>query len=155
MGPTQLMIFRFPSTSELRGQMLGAFERVEAGGTLRIVDARMVARYPDSGELAAISVTAQGSSGMIGRLIGFRLDQSERGRMTERALEGPHGDELRELAARLGEDGMIIAVLVEHAWATNLEDAVRRTSGEELASELVEGASLTELWPRVLAATAT
>ena len=36
------------------------------------------------------------------------------------------------------------AVLVEHVWATALEDAVARTGGTPVASEFVDATALTE-----------
>jgi hypothetical protein len=41
--------------------------------------------------------------------------------------------------------------LVEHVWATALEDAVSRTGGSRLASEFVDAETLSELAPDLLA----
>jgi hypothetical protein len=44
----------------------------------------------------------------------------------------------------------MLALLVQHAWAEALEDAVSRTGGTPLASEFVEATTLAELGPFVV-----
>ena len=46
----------------------------------------------------------------------------------------------------------MLALLLDHAWANTLEDAVSRTSGTPLHSEFVEATTLAELAPAVVAA---
>jgi hypothetical protein len=46
----------------------------------------------------------------------------------------------------------VAAVLVEHTWARTLEDAVSASAGTRVSSEFVNGASLAELAPLLLAA---
>ena len=46
----------------------------------------------------------------------------------------------------------MLALLLEHAWANTLEDAVSRTSGTPLHSEFVDATTLAELAPAVVAA---
>jgi hypothetical protein len=50
-GPTQFLAFRFGSDSRFEGQLVGAPERIESGGTVRVLDGLFVAREPQSGEL--------------------------------------------------------------------------------------------------------
>jgi hypothetical protein len=44
----------------------------------------------------------------------------------------------------------MLALLVQHAWAETLEDAVSRTGGMPLASEFVEATTLADLGPAVV-----
>jgi hypothetical protein len=146
----QLLAFRFGSDSKFEGQLVGALERVESGGAMRVRDALFVAREPDTGELTAISISG-GSSGIISQLLSFRLDPAGRQAATERALAGHTGEAVQALAATLEPGNAFAAVLVEHAWADALEEAVARLGGTEAATEFVDASRLSDVTPRLLA----
>jgi hypothetical protein len=145
-APRQLLAYAIPPRSRLEGQLIGALERVESGGTVRILDALFVGRDAESGEVIAVAASADGSSGMIGRLISFRLDAGARATATERALAGPSGELVRTLAEPLEPGASVIAVLVEHAWEQVLADAVARLGGESRANEFVDVARICDAW---------
>ena len=126
-------------------------EAGEGGGALRVLDALFVGRDPETGELVAIDLGA-GADGTLAPLLGFRLDPAERRRATERALGAGAGETLRELGEALEPGAAMAAVLVEHAWARALEDAVSRAGGTPLADKFVDAAGLGELAPDLLAA---
>ena len=98
-------------------------------------------------DLVAIDVHGHGRGGFVGPLLGFRMDPKARHQATDQALESDAGDTVRELAETLEPGGAIAAVLVEHAWAHALDDAVARTGGTELANEFVDAS---ELGPELL-----
>jgi hypothetical protein len=148
----QLLAFRFGSDSKFEGQLVGALERIESGGAMRVRDALFVAREPDSGELTAVSMSASGASGIISKLLGFRLDPGERKTATRRALEGDAAEAVQALAAMIEPGGAFAAVIVEHAWADALGEAVARVGGTEVASEFVGANRLSELTQRLCAA---
>jgi hypothetical protein len=87
---------------------------------------------------------------MTGPLIGFRLDVAERRRITRRAQVGESADMIATLGETLEPGQALAAVLVGHAWARTLEDAVARSGGTELANTFVAAASLTALSPELL-----
>lgn len=153
---TQLLVYGFGADADFEGQLVGALERIESGGALRILDALFVARDAETGELVAIGLEGDGAGGIVAPLLDFRLDAVARRRATERALDTRTGGELGELLRTLGsalEPGAaLVALLVEHRWARALEDAVSRTGGAPLASEFVEATALTDLAPALLAA---
>ena len=62
----QLIAFTFPPGSSFEGQLVGALERIESGGTMRILDALFVGREAGSGELSVASLSADGQAGAIG-----------------------------------------------------------------------------------------
>jgi hypothetical protein len=154
----QLLAFRFEATAQFEGQLVGALERAESGGTLRILDVLFVGRDPDSGDLVAIDAPGKGQGSVVSALLGFRLDPAERGRSTERALRAYARDEepnpLRELGQSLQPGEAIAAVLVEHVWAHAVDDAVERTGGAPLVSSFVDGTEMTELMTELAAAAA-
>jgi hypothetical protein len=139
----QLLAYKFGPESSYEGQLVGALERIESGGALRIVDALFVGRGPDTGEVTAVSLSG-GSAGMIGRLLSFRLDAGERQAATQRALEGPTGEIVRTLGDQLQPGVAIAAVLIEHAWAQALDEAVRRMGGAEAVSESTDAAQIAQ-----------
>jgi hypothetical protein len=141
----QILAFRFGSDSTFEGQLVGALERMESGGTVRVLDGLFVAREPGSGELEAISLTDSAPSRRVSRILGFRLDPAERKTATQRALAGPAGETVRALAAVLTPGTAIAAVLIEHAWAAALTDAVARVGGTEVLSDFVDAGSVAEL----------
>jgi hypothetical protein len=148
----QLLAFKFGSDSKFEGQLVGALERIESGGTMRVLDGLFVTRERESGELTAILLSDGPSSRMTSRLLGFRLDDRERRTATQRALDGAAGDAVRSIGAQLRPGTALAAVLVEHTWADALADAVARVGGTEAVNEFVDASRMTELTPRLMAA---
>jgi hypothetical protein len=149
----ELLLYSFGADAQFEGRLVGALERMESGGALRILEALFVRSDPETGELAAVDLRSRGAGSMVLPLVGFRLDPAERDRATERALDAEGISEmLLELGAELAPGAAIAAVLVEHTWARALEDAVSQTGGSRLSSEFVDAASLGELTQQLLAA---
>lgn len=153
-GSRQLLAYRFGSDSRFEGQLVGALERIESGGSMRVLDALFVARAPATGELTAVSLTADGSAGIIGRLLDFRLSSGGRAATTQQALDGPAGDTVRALGGMLKPGNAVAAVLVEHVWANTLGEAVARIGGTEAVSEMVDAGDLAEISERLRTAAA-
>ena len=154
--PVQLLLYAFSAEGRYEGRLVGALERMESGGALRILEALFVRNDPDTGELAAVDLRSRGAGSMVLPLVGFRLDPAERGRATERALTDEGLSEtLRELGTKLAPGAAIAAVLVEHTWARALADAVSQSGGQPVSRDFVDATSLGELAPLLLAAAAT
>src|SRR5262249_45516937 len=135
----QLLAFSFGGDSRFEGQLVGALERIEIGGTMRVLDGLFVSHEPESGELSAIVLSDVPPSRMTSRLLDFRLGDRERRAATQRALDGPAGDAIHALGVLLGPGRSIAAVLVERAPAGSgadtadaLADAVARLGGAEI-----------------------
>ena len=144
--PAQLIVYAFGPEARFEGLLVGALERLETGGALRILEVLLVQRDPDSGELTAFEGKGDGAAGIAGPLVSFRLDPGERARATRRALDGVAGQALREMGSELEPGGTLAAVFVSHVWADTLADAARRTGGTLLSDEFVDGEALaTEL----------
>ena len=145
----QLLAYRFPPGSRFEGQLVGALERIESGGTMRILDALFVGRDPDSGEVVAVAMSNAGAAGMIGSLLSFRLDDHARQAATAKALEGPAGDVVRSVADSMSPGEAIASVLVEHTWALTLHETVERLGGTQMLSESGEPAEVDNAWDRL------
>lgn len=142
---TQLLLYRFGPDAEFEGRLIGALERIESGGALRILDALFVRIDAETGELEAIAAHGDGAGRIVAPLLDFRLDAARRHRASERALGGDHGTMLRSLAAELKQGEAMAVLLVDHVWARALEDAVARTGGTPVTSEFVDVTGLAEL----------
>jgi len=145
----QLVAYRFEPGAAFEGQLLGALERIESGGTLRIREVLFVGRVPDTGELVAVSAHGRQQGSLVASLLGFRLDPAERARATTRALaafdRGADGNPLHAVGESLAPGGAVAAVLVEHRWADAIEDAVARSGGKKVMDGFVGEAELTAL----------
>jgi exoribonuclease R len=148
-GMRQLLVYGFPPGASFQGQLVGALERLESGGTLRVVDALFVVSDAESGEVAAIDLREHSASAALGRMLSFRLDERERRKATERALEA---DAVRDLAATLEPGAAVAALLVEHVWAGALEDAVARSGGAALLDRRVDAEALADVRADLVAA---
>jgi len=156
MASAQLLLYGFGPDASFEGQLVGALQRIEAGGTVRVIDGLFIRRDPETAELSAIRVGADAARADTTALLGFRLDPAERRRATERTLGGGADaippETARELAMALAPGAALAAILVEHAWADALEDAVARTGGTQLQSSFVEATRLADLAGELLAA---
>jgi hypothetical protein len=150
--PRQLLVYGFDTDARFEGRLVGALERMESGGALRIVEAAFISRDAETGELAALDLRSRGAGSLVAPLIGFRLDPRERSRATERALDADEGEMLGALGAVLAPGAALIAVLVEHTWARALEDAVSQTGGTLLSGGFVEADRLSDLTSVLVAA---
>jgi hypothetical protein len=154
----QLLAYRFEPGAEFQGQLVGALERLESGGTLRIREVLFVGRDPETGGLVAVAAHGRQQGSLVAALLGFRLDPAERGRATERALRaydrGSEPHPLRLMGETLEPGGAVAAVLVEHVWARAVDDAVARTGGAALLSGFVADTELVELSAELAAAAA-
>jgi hypothetical protein len=151
MSSKQLLAYRFGSDSRFEGQLVGALERVESGGQMRVLDALFVAREPETGELTAVTLSG-GSGGIIGQLLDFRLDPHARKTATDRAMAGDSAEAVQALATTLEPGTAFAAVLVEHVWADTLRDAVSRIGGGQTTADFVDASRLTDVTHRLLAA---
>ncbi|HEX6023343.1 MAG TPA: hypothetical protein VFZ00_15210 [Solirubrobacter sp.] len=149
-APRQLLLYRFDGGAAFEGQMLGALERLESGGALRVLETLFVGRDAASGELAAFELRQAGAGGIVAPMVSFRFDPRERSRATQRALDGDAAELVRELAETLEPGEAVAAVLVAHLWAATLDDAVGRMGGAPQANAFVEAATLGELAPQLV-----
>jgi len=145
-GPArQLLVYEFPPGSPYEGQLVGALERIESGGTLRIRDAVFAGRDPETGEPIAVTMSG-GTAGMVSRLIMFRLERRDRAKATREALEGPSGPLITALTEELDPGAAVLAVLIEHAWQDVLDSAIQRAQGTTRSNDFTEHATVADAW---------
>jgi hypothetical protein len=141
-APVQLLTFAFGPDAVFEGQMLGAVERLESGGALRVLEVIFVRRDADDGTLSAFAHRGGTGGGIAGPALEFRLDEDERRRSTERALTGVAGEGVRELGDQLAPGGAVAAIFVQHRWLSDLAEATERTGGVAVSSDFVDAEAL-------------
>jgi hypothetical protein len=130
---TETLVYEFrDAETRFEGALLGALERTESGGTIRVLDVLFVARLAEDAELAALRLKAGGGS-LVTKLSEFRLDAARRRDLTAETLAGPDGAVVEELGATLGTGDAVVAITLEHTWRRALEEAVARSGGRELS----------------------
>jgi hypothetical protein len=139
--PVQLLTFAFGPEAAFEGQLLGAVERLESGGTLRVLQVVFVRRDED-GVVSAFAHRGGTAGGIVGPGLEFRLDEGERRRATRQALTGSAGARVRELGDELAPGGAMAAIFVEHRWLADLSDATQRTGGVPVSSGFVDADAL-------------
>jgi hypothetical protein len=152
--PVQLLVYRFGADAGFEGHLVGALERIEAGGSLKVLDVLFVGSDAESGEIFAIDLHGGSAGGMVAPLLGFRLDVQERRRRTKKTLAAGDGmaELIEQLGATLERGDALAAVLVGHEWARAVEDAVERTGGGTLVNTFVVPTSFGDLHAELLAA---
>ena len=114
----QLLAYGFGPGADFEGQLVGALERIESGGALRILEALFVTTDAETGELVAIDLRGEGSGRDRRRPCSLQARTGARRRATERALDpggrGLRSETLRELGRVLEPGAVMVAVLVEH-----------------------------------------
>lgn len=128
----QLLVYAFDADARFEGRLVGALERIESGGALRIVETWFVGRDAESAELAAVELRSRGAGSLVAPLLDFRLDAAARRRATAQVDPA-----VLERGAALAPGEAIAAVLVEHVWARALDEAVTQSGGTLLTNELV------------------
>ena len=141
-APAQLLLYRFGPDAGYEGQLLGALERMESGGSVRVLHALFVMREAGTGETVATDLRGTGAGGFASPGLSFRLEPESRRKATERALASDAGGAVRELAQALEPGDAVAAVLVEHRWAEALEDAVERLGGARVGNRFVDATTL-------------
>src|SRR5689334_8678355 len=126
----QLLAYGFGPDARFEGELLGALERAESGGALRVLDVLVVLRDANGGEPAVMRRRGDGAGGVVRALLDFRLDPQERRRATRKALAADDrlAGVVQGVSAALEPGGALMAAVVHHRWADALDDAVARVS---------------------------
>jgi hypothetical protein len=149
LGPVQLITVVFDPDAKYEGRIVGVLERLEVGGALRVLSAAFVRKHPDTGELQAIDTAGGRAQGVIGTLLGFRLDMATGRPAPELPAGGSAGGlsraDVEEIGASLEPGAAAGLVLVEHAWMRDLERALADTGGTTTSAGFLDQATVTEL----------
>jgi hypothetical protein len=127
--PREVLVFAFDAPrARFEGAIVGALERAESGGAIRIVEAVVAARDADSGALACRRLRG-GAGSLVTALTDFRLAGPE---ASDHEMDA---DTAQKIGAALAPGTAVAAVVLEHRWLAALDDAAERAGGSLLARE--------------------
>lgn len=150
----QLQVYGFGAGAAFDGWIVNALERLEADGSVRVVDALFVQTDPSTGDASVFDAGGEGLTTSLVGMIDFRLDVAARERATTEALTGPA---VREVVDALEPGSGLVAVLLEHRGdtpldAAALDEAVDRAHGASVVSKAVAARRLSEVSTELCAA---
>jgi hypothetical protein len=156
-GPIQVFAFGFPDTSRLEGRVAAELARLSDAGIIRIVDALAVIADGDEVDILRVSDLddeQREELGMeVGALIGLGMDGIE-GMLAgaeigaEVVEEGGLGvvEAIGEdLIENLPDGTAAVLLVIEHAWAVPLRDAVLDAGGELMGNQWIGAQDLVAL----------
>jgi hypothetical protein len=147
-GRTETLVFGFDeSTARLEGHLLGALEKAESGGAIRVIEVVVATLDRESGELEAIRLTGS-RAGLVAAMTEFRLDAAGRRAHTEKALDDVDAETHDALRAAVPAGGAVAAVLLEHVWLSGVRTAVERSDGRTLADDVDDDGAPVDLFRR-------
>ena len=122
-GPLELIVLGFES-GNFRGEIAKAIEDAESTGSVRVVDLIFVLKSPNG------SITAMEIEDAQPFAADFQsLTRDVHGLLTE--------EDAMTIAELLPPNTAALAAIIEHTWATQISDAVKRAGGRMLASQRI------------------
>lgn len=156
-GPVQIFAFGFPSTKGFEGRIAEELIKLSDAGTIRIVDALAVIAEDDEVDVIRVSdlddEQREELGAEIGALIGLGaggidgfVEGAELG--TEVVEEGGLGiieDITEDLVDELPDGSAAMLLIIEHAWAVPLREAVVDAGGVLMANQWIGAQDLIAL----------
>jgi hypothetical protein len=156
-GPLQILAFGFADTSRFQGRIAEELVRLSDAGTIRVIDALAVIADGDEVDILRASDLDQEQREELGLEMGALVGLGMAGLegMLEGALAGAEimaegglgvveaiGEELIE---SLPDGSAALLLIIEHAWAVPLRDAVVDAGGMLVGNQWIGAADLVAL----------
>src|SRR4051794_4936288 len=136
IGPIQVLVVGFEQ-ARLEGRVVQELERLEAAGTVRVLDLLFVTRDEESGDLLAVDVPGSELGAVAGALLGFETTGDGGRRVAASQVDsrtyGISRGDLESVARTFTPGAAIGLLLIEHAWARGLTSAIREAGGVPIA----------------------
>jgi hypothetical protein len=137
VGPIQMLAVSFGPEAHFEGHVVEELERLEATGTVRVLDLLFVHKEMETGDLLALDVQGPNLGAITGALLGFESEDggARQDGGVHRGVQafGVSRSDLDGLMASL-EPGIAVGVLlIEHVWARDLREAIRDAGGVPVA----------------------
>jgi hypothetical protein len=149
IGPIQMLTVAFGPDARFEGRVVEELERLEAIGTVRVLDLLFVHKEEATGDLIALDVQGPNMGAITGALLGFESEdgpaRDEGGVHRGVQAFGVSRSDLDSLMASL-EPGIAVGVLlIEHVWARDLTRAIREAGGVPVAEGFLTPETLAEV----------
>ncbi|MBO3746819.1 DUF1269 domain-containing protein [Streptosporangiaceae bacterium NEAU-GS5] len=118
-GPVEFLVLAFPDEDIGRPEVAQAFQRVQEGGNIRIIDSLVIVKRPD-GEVTSAELTDV-------------MELQGEGWIPDLATLIDEAD-AEEIAQTLEPGQSAVAVLLEHIWSKEAAQALRKAGGYLAAS---------------------
>lgn len=156
-GPIQIIAVAFPSTDRFEGRIAAELMRLSDAGTIRIIDALAVIVEDDEVDIIRATDLSEEQREELGAEFGALIGLGANG--IEGFIEGAElGAEVVEagglgLVEAIGEDliddlpddSAALLLIIEHAWAVPLRDAIVETGGVLMANQWIGAQDLVQL----------
>jgi hypothetical protein len=148
VGPLQLLLIGFDTSERFRGDIVHELLGLRGRGLLRVLDARLFQPADDGSfiEIDLNPVVADPTipeANPIARLMtgdGNGNGHGNGGGSSREAVAQATGfafDDLEKLKEQIEPSELTVAALVEHVWASHLQDAIREAGGTLLGQGLL------------------
>ncbi|MDH4116116.1 MAG: hypothetical protein OEX04_04400 [Acidimicrobiia bacterium] len=145
LGPVQIVAYGFDRIDRFRGQILDELDRLEANGSIRVLDLLLVAKDED-GSLTVLELDDEAEGGevtgdiievgeLLALLLGFDVEAGADPTGDRPEVEPSAGlsiDDIMTLADELDPGTAAGILLVEHRWAIGFRDAVASAGGRPI-----------------------
>jgi Protein of unknown function (DUF1269) len=149
LGPVQLIAAGFGAEARYEGRIAGELERIEASGSLRVLDVLFVRKDAESGELQALNAQGAELGGIVRSLLGLGNGDGGPAPPASSTGRGVTRQEIEDVGAELGPGEAAGILLIEHVWARGLEEAIRETGGTILQQSLLDPQTAQEVAAQV------
>jgi uncharacterized membrane protein len=156
-GPIQIIALGFPTTAGLQGRIAEELIKASDAGTIRIVDALAVIAENDEVDVIRVSDLDEDARAELGAemgaLIGLGaggIDGFVEGAMAGEEIAEAGGlgiieDITADLVEDLPDDSAAMLLIIEHAWAVPLREAIVDAGGILMANQWVGAQELVAL----------
>jgi hypothetical protein len=156
-GPLQIIAVAFPATDQFEGRIAKELGRLSDAGIIRIVDLLAVLNAGDEIDVLRVSDLSESQreelGAEMGALIGLGaagLEGFVEGAMAGEGIVEEGGIGLveaigAEFIEELPEDSAALLLVIEHAWAVPLREAVVDAGGMLMANEWIGAQDLVRL----------
>lgn len=132
IGPVQLIGVGFGPEAEFEGKILGELTKLEAMGTVRLLDLLFLRHSPETGQYVVLDYQGEELGAIVGALLGFEFEGAEEAQAAP--ADGHHafglaGEDIEELLAKVEPGCAAGFILIEHVWARDLRLALRGAGG--------------------------
>jgi hypothetical protein len=138
IGPLQIILVGFRTTDRFRGDIAREIAELRGRGVIRVLDARLFLQEPEGG-LTEVDLGPLLGAGVqdtaIAHLLGANGAQGNGGREPSDALARTAGfalEDLRRLTDEVEPGDHVVALVVEHLWASRLRETVLDAGGRLL-----------------------
>ena len=142
IGPVQLLVLGF-NDSDFQGGIAEQLERLQKGGTVRVIDSLAV--FKDAAGEIEVQELGTGVGRLVGALVGLRVEGEEEPELGAAGVAGQLDDDGWDVLQDIPNDTAAALVLLEHQWAVPLREAIVGAGGFRISDGFISPLDLVEI----------